>query len=178
MEQKLVKVPFEVELAKRIQNKECEGRIVTCDGRDVRIVCWDRKCFDYPIVALIDNIDNEEGLGFFTKDGETRYCNDAVKLILEIPEYMTFKDGDLVVTDNVIVVIRNPKMDDLNGFCFRLYVAYNCKENNLFYCADFINQEKKVRFSTEEEKQSLIDALKASKDQRAKEYLKRFFGIE
>lgn len=95
MEQKYVKVPFEVKLAKRIQNKECEGRIVTCDGRDVRIVCWDRKCFDYPIVALIDNIDNGEGLGFFTKDGETRYRNDAVKLMLEIPEYMTLRMGML-----------------------------------------------------------------------------------
>lgn len=29
MENKMIRVPFEEEMAKRIQNKECEGRIVT-----------------------------------------------------------------------------------------------------------------------------------------------------
>ena len=35
-----------------------------------------------------------------------------------------------------------------------------------------------ARLVTEEEKQKLIDALKASQEPKAKEYLKRFFGIE
>lgn len=41
MEQKLVKVPFEVELAKKITNGGVEGRIVTDNGSEVRIVCFD-----------------------------------------------------------------------------------------------------------------------------------------
>jgi hypothetical protein len=41
MEHKLVKVPFDVELAKKITNKECEGKIVTRSGRSARIVCFD-----------------------------------------------------------------------------------------------------------------------------------------
>lgn len=37
---------------------------------------------------------------------------------------------------------------------------------------------KILRFATESEKQKLIEALKASKEPEAKEYLKRFFDIE
>lgn len=40
------------------------------------------------------------------------------------------------------------------------------------------NQIEKYRFATESERQKLVDALKASKEPKAKEYLKRFFGIE
>lgn len=40
------------------------------------------------------------------------------------------------------------------------------------------NKIEKYRFATESERQKLVDALKASKEPEAKEYLKRFFGIE
>lgn len=40
------------------------------------------------------------------------------------------------------------------------------------------NQIEKYRFATKSERQKLVDALKASKEPKAKEYLKRFFGIE
>lgn len=176
MEQKLVKVPFEVELAKKITNGGVEGRIVTDNGSEVRIVCFDMLDDKGSIIGLRKDDNYKEIALTFNDSG---YCvqNPSRKLMLEIPEYMTFKDGDVVVTGNIAVVIRNPKMDDLNGFCFRLYVAYDFKKNSLFYCADFINQER-VRLATENEKQILIDALKSSKGQRAKEYLKRFFGVE
>lgn len=36
METEMIKVPFDVELAKKITNGECEGRIVTRDGRNVQ----------------------------------------------------------------------------------------------------------------------------------------------
>ena len=40
------------------------------------------------------------------------------------------------------------------------------------------NHIEKYRFATESERQKLVDALKASKEPKAKIYLKRFFGIE
>ena len=40
------------------------------------------------------------------------------------------------------------------------------------------NHIEKYKFATESERQKLVDALKASKEPKAKEYLKRFFGIE
>ena len=176
METKYVRVPFEVELAKRIQNKGCEGRIVTRDGIHVRVVCWDKIDDDSPIVALL-KYREKEVVEIFMIDGRWHCDGDEesnLDLLLEIPEYMTFKDGDVVVTDNIIVVIRNPKVDNLNGFCFNLYVAYDFKEKSLFYCADFINQES-ARLATEEEKQILVERLKKSKQPKDKEYLKRFF---
>ena len=51
--EKLVRVPFDLELAKKITNGECDGRIVTRDGKNARVVCWDKKKGDFPIVALI-----------------------------------------------------------------------------------------------------------------------------
>ena len=44
---------FVLELAKDIQAGKSKGRIVTRDGKPVRIVCWDVKG-DYPILALVD----------------------------------------------------------------------------------------------------------------------------
>ena len=46
-------------------------RIVTRDGRNARIICTDKKGFDYPIVALIENkLEGFEGVLYYTKDGE------------------------------------------------------------------------------------------------------------
>ena len=53
--------------------------------------------------------------------------------------------------------------------------SYNAGELTYDEHADNIDT---IRLATEEEKQQLIDALKQSTDPRAKEYLKRFFGIE
>lgn len=179
MEQKLVRVPFDVESAKKITSGEMEGRIVTRKGYPAQILTFDMANRGYPICAKVLISTDEDCYHFAANGAHYKKFNPPsdFDLMLEIPEYMTFKDGDVVVTDNIIVVIRNPKMDDLNGFCFRLYVAYNFKEKSLFYCADFINQES-VRLATEEEKQIFIEKLKSSKQPKDKEYLKRFFGIE
>lgn len=69
MEKKFVRVPFDVEMAKRISDGGVDGRIVTRDGRDVRIICYDRKEGSYPIVGLIKNKD-WENLEEFTIKGE------------------------------------------------------------------------------------------------------------
>ena len=75
METKYITIPFDVERAKRIQDKEELGKIVTRDGRSVRIVCWDMKNDEYPIIALIDNVDKGEGFGFFNIEGKTKYSS-------------------------------------------------------------------------------------------------------
>lgn len=40
--------------------------VITRDGQSVRIVCWDRKETDYPIIALIGD---KEDISSFTTDG-------------------------------------------------------------------------------------------------------------
>lgn len=51
------KVPFDIELAKEITNGEVKGRIVTQNGRQVRIICFDRKEKEWQIVALVQIAD-------------------------------------------------------------------------------------------------------------------------
>lgn len=57
------KVPFNLELAKKITKKETEGRIVTEDGLTARIVCFDLKYGGCKILAaLVDCGDYEIGV--------------------------------------------------------------------------------------------------------------------
>lgn len=51
------KVPFDIELAKKITNGKVKGRIVTRNGRQVRIICFDRKEKEWQIVALVQIAD-------------------------------------------------------------------------------------------------------------------------
>ena len=50
---KTKRIDFNIGLAKKIQAGKAQGRIVTRDGLPARVICWDRKEDDYPIVALI-----------------------------------------------------------------------------------------------------------------------------
>lgn len=180
MEQKYVRVPFEVEMAKRIQNKECEGIIVTRDGRNARVLCFDVKDAFRHIIALVDcgNIERD-----YTYDNNGRYyerIENEKDLMLEIPEYMTFKDGDVIAFDNydVISIIKDDFEYSDNRAVAHYYVDFNKEVGLNFYDENKRKLLNIARKATESEKQELIDALKASIEPKAKEYLKRFFGIE
>lgn len=190
MEQKLVRVPFDIELAKKITNKEIEGRIVTRDGGNARILCFDANG-RFPIVALIDGEDGEIPVSY-TSNGLYQ-INETPKLgcdlMLEIPEYMTFKDGDIIACGwegqnegsawvSIVKSIRVLKNDiHTNDYVFLMLKSNNNTEGKLVF-EGYTTSGEWIRKATESEKQKLIDALKASKVPRAKEYLKRFFGIE
>ena len=55
--------------------KNPERKIVTYDGRDVRIVCVNRLDKDYPVVALVRK-KNGESIESYTKDG--KYINNKI----------------------------------------------------------------------------------------------------
>lgn len=190
MEQKLVRVPFEVELAKEITNGTKEGKVVTRNGRNARIICWDAHCNDN-IVALIED---EKGVDFpksYVSDGLAFLTGESdCDLMLEIPEYMTFKDGDIATLGwksddgefcEWITILKSVEADEINILTEDyVTVCLKCDEEN-YFPIDFdctSDGAKWIRKPTEPEKQELIDALKASKEPKAKEYLKRFFNIE
>lgn len=186
METKFVKVPFDIELAKEITNGTKEGRIVTRDGRSARVVCWDRKGLGLPIIALVDNGDEGECYYSFMVDG--KWNDDKIydlDLMIEIPEYMAFKDGDILISDCGAFIYNGNYEFYIESVHYGAYCGINSL-GGLNIIGDKILEEKNsswtsfkgIRFSTEPEKQKLIDALKSSKDPKAKEYLKRFFGIE
>lgn len=174
MEKKMVIVPFEVELAKKITNNECEGKIITRDGRSVRILCFDRKS-EAPIVSLVLVDGNEEGFHPYTLDGRWKHeKEDKFDLMLEIPEYMTFKDGDILICECGTPFIYK----DVKGRhgCVSAYVAIDLQGKIFFDIKDWTYSIKGR--ADEAQCEVLIDSLKASKEPKAKEYLKRFFGIE
>lgn len=79
--------------------KNPERKVVTRDGRDVRIVCTDKKG-DYPIVALVEYYDGTQESDYsFKKDGRFYGNGDSNKDLFFAPEkhegYMNIcKSGD------------------------------------------------------------------------------------
>lgn len=173
MEKKLVKVPFEVELAKKITNGGVEGRIVTDNGSEVRIVCFDMLDDKGSIIGLRKDDNYKEIALTFNDSG---YCvqNPSRKLMLEIPEYMTFKDGDILICEcGTPFVYKDTK--DRHGN-FSAYCGIDLQGNIFFDMKGWTYSIK--GHANEEQKKNIIEALKTSKEPKAKEYLKRFFNIE
>lgn len=88
------RVPFNLELAKKITNVEVKGHIVTRDGRQARIICFDRKekedIFDPPknIIALVENKDGSEGVFAFRNTGMIILTEETDHdLQIEVPTY-------------------------------------------------------------------------------------------
>lgn len=114
---------------------------------------------------------------WFSSTGET--FNDENRLLLEVPEYTTFKDGDVLSNKDGDFTFILSKHGE---YSTSLYAYINFQgilfigDGNM----DAANKNNIERFTlaTKVERQKLIDALKASKEPKAKEYLKRFFGIE
>lgn len=84
------KIPFDLELAKKITQNEAKGRIVTRDGLQARIICYDKSGAQsiYPIVALVQVEPDDEQTYSFTNEGfysaGNKFCRD---LLLEVPTY-------------------------------------------------------------------------------------------
>lgn len=177
MKQKMAKVPFDIELAKKITNGEVNGRIVTRNGKNVRIVCFDRKSESnrYPILALIESNKGETSYEFNSK-GYTNFngLETNFDLFLEIPEYKTFKEGDLIAYENGDLVLF--KAHIFNRKCYQQYAVLSNSGLEIGTSACMVYDG--TQLANEEKRQVFINALKSSEHPMAKEYLKRFFGIE
>lgn len=77
-------IPFNVETAKKIQAGEIKGCITTGNNAKVRIVCWDRKCYnDYPLVVLLSYEDSAEICSFYNEQGASIENCDKFNLTLK-----------------------------------------------------------------------------------------------
>lgn len=81
------KIPFDIELAKKITNKKVKGRVVTRDGHKARIICSDKEGY-YPIVALVKKSCGVENVYSYNKEGrEFDNGMSLSDLFLEVPTY-------------------------------------------------------------------------------------------
>lgn len=87
---KFKKIPFDLELAKKITNKEVKGRIVTEDNLTARIVCFDLKYGADKILAVLVDCGGEYEIGVRCNlDGTCRddRKEDKFNLHIEVPTY-------------------------------------------------------------------------------------------
>lgn len=87
------RVPFNLELAKKITNKEVKGRIVTKDGWNAKILCWDMQWYGtHRLVALVEDGEKEIAISCYLNGKRIDEVHnwDSFDLYLEMPTY--YKD--------------------------------------------------------------------------------------
>ena len=145
---KTKRIDFNIDLAKKIQAGEAQGRIVIRDGQPARVICWDRKDASYPIVALIKVEErSEELLATYTGDGsyfDFDSKNKSQDLCLEVPEDTpTFKPYDKVLVRDKIS--ENWKCDFFSHYDKeRKYFPYMCVGDNYTCCIPYEGNEHLV----------------------------------
>lgn len=182
-EEKMVRVPFDINMAKGISSRLTEGRIITRDGHNVRIICWNAKT-EYPIIALKEVNNKLEMLlslhksGTFMPSPNEPTDND---LFLEVPKCASFKDGDVIVLNSgdVILVMNGPR-SIARTYGYRFYCILN-RLGTLQFPKDKVNEATYMeasgsRKATDSEKQRLLDALEASRSKKAKKIVEQFFN--
>ncbi|WP_294533368.1 hypothetical protein [uncultured Bacteroides sp.] len=181
---KMITIPFDVERAKRIQAGEELGKVVTRDGKDARVAFWDlRSGDDKHILVVYERDHGYQGYGTRFLDGRINdYMENDKDLMLQVPEWTQYKEGDILVVLPEVVVIFN-RFEECTDCCkTKFFVALSVESEKLYFPdreENYFGYREDIKgYANEEQKQQLIVALKASTDPRAKEYLKRFFGIE
>lgn len=194
--EKLIRAPFDLELAKKITKGEIKGSIITGTNKNVRILCFDKKIdndniFDFPIVALITD-ECTETVKTFSNKGYNNFTGPSDKddLFILISPQDYFKDGDIVKFSNEhytwLALIKDISINPQDSNCFYsnnyatilirdidFKITENFKLN--FYGESIV--EEFAEIPTESEKQIFINALKSSNDPKAREYLMKFFGF-
>lgn len=173
MEQRTATIPFDLETAKKINIGKIAGRIVTEKGQNRAEIVYEDNSSNCPLLVVIHSI--PVSADWFSATGKA--LSSANRLLLEVPEYTTFKDGDVLSSeDGSYIFILNTHGRCLTSLYASLAerIGLNISDN-LAACG---NKIELYRLATDSEKQRMIKALKKSENPKAKEYLKRFFGIE
>ena len=142
IEQNYKRIPFNVELAKKIVNGKVKGRIVTMEGREVRIICWDKKpisdiTYEQPIVVLATSDFGGERLYTCTEKGEGNQpkYKKRYDLIIEIPDYCYKDYYNFEPQKYQPCLVR----DGENLIWYPLIYAYtDCQGKMLFYDGSYI----------------------------------------
>lgn len=135
------KVSFDLELAKKITNKEVKGRIVTRDGRKIRIICTDRKdksdvIAQYSVIALVTEKDGHECEYEYLNTGRFSAVIEETDLDLhiEVPTY--YRDYTNFVPQKWQPCLVR---DGENLIWYPLIYAYtDCQGKMLFYDGSYI----------------------------------------
>lgn len=133
---KIITIPFDLEMAKKIQNGEVEGKIVNKEGAKYDIIKWDAMG-DYPLIGISfneeSNISNPRS---FTVDGKYKKAELELPfdLHLELPWYLAFEDGQyLTIGENktkFIFIFKLYKSDD--KYQVKYHAMFNSNSKSLY----------------------------------------------
>lgn len=128
MEQKTVTIPFDLETAKRINIGGIVGRIVTEKGRNRAEIVYEDNSSSCPLLVVIHSI--TVSADWFSATGKA--LSSENRLLLEVPEYITFKDGEVLSNeDGSFIFILNIHGKYLTSFYASLAagVGLNISDN-------------------------------------------------
>lgn len=169
----MVTIPFDLETAKKINIGGIVGRIVTEKGRNRAEIVYEDNSSNCPLLVVIHSI--SVSADWFSATGKA--LSSENRLLLEVPEYITFKDGEVLSNeDGSFIFILNIHGEYLTSFYASLAAGAGLNISGNFAACN--NEIERYKLATDSEKQRMINALRASKNPKAKEYLKRFFGIK
>lgn len=158
----MITIPFDLELAKKINNGERNGMIVT-DGDNYRVEFVYHREESFPILGVI-HTDHGIISDWFSNNG---FGGKNYRLKLKVPEYTTFKDGDVLSNEQGdYLFILNTNGEYLTSFHASWKKGRGVVIPRKAH-ADCNNIEK-YRLATEDERQKFIDALKTSKEPKAR----------
>lgn len=129
---KYKRVSFDLELAKKITNKEVKGRIVTEDNLTARIVCFDMKFGVDKILAVLVDCGGEYEIGVRCNlDGTCRddRKEDKFNLHIEVPTY--YRDYSNFVPQKWQPCLVRDNENHLWGI--QVYSHTDCQGKMLFY---------------------------------------------
>lgn len=127
------RIPFDLELAKKITNKEIKGRIVTRKGEEVRIICLDAKT-KYPIICLIEKLCGEEVIVMYMDNGHAIDISkhSSFDLYIEVPTYFRHYSNFEPQKWQPCLVRENE--DEI--WLLQVSKGKRCGDGVLFYCPD------------------------------------------
>lgn len=97
---KTVAIPFDLEMARKIQNGEVNGIIIDSYKNEYEIVKWDAKG-DYPLVGVFfdEQLNTSYARSFTTQGIYNMKRENGLNLQLELPWYLTYEEGQYVTIE-------------------------------------------------------------------------------
>lgn len=162
---KTVTIPFDLEMARKIQSGEVEGRIMDSYKNEYEIVKWDAKG-DYPLVGVFfdEQLNTSHARSFTTTGLYDMRKETGLNLRLELPWYLTYEDGQHVTIETkeyTYVLIYKSYMKGITN-PVHYHVFFNTIDKDLrfnSYCDDGVGVEV-IRPSTSTEIELMHELLK------------------
>lgn len=161
---KTVTIPFDLEMAKKIQSGEVEGKIVDKRKIEYEIVKWDATG-DYPLIGVFfDEQLNTSYAHSFTTQGMHNVKKDSDwSLQLVVPEYLSWKEGDYLTIENYgnlfIVIFKSYDQESVIPLYY--HALFDTRTSNLYTdnCFSYQDYHYITNTSTPSEIAKLTDAL-------------------